>query len=77
MHSNWTARIVPSVTSELEIQKLIYTFGTHIEIKKLEEDNAPKTDGTALLASEAKSLRDQVAALLSATPQGDRGTGNP
>ena len=56
MHSTWTARIIRGTTSELEIQNLIYTFGTHIEIKKLEEDNAPKTDGIKLLASEGKSL---------------------
>jgi len=51
------------------MQNLIYTFGTHIEIKQLEDDNTPKTYGTALLASEVKSLREQVASLLSATPQ--------
>ena len=68
MHSTWTARIVLGATSELEMKNLIYTSGTHIQIKHLEDDNTPKTDGTALLAFEVKSLREQVESLLSATP---------
>lgn len=51
MHSTWTATIVPGVTNELQLQNMIYTLGPHIEIMKLEEDHAPKTDGFAFLPS--------------------------
>ncbi len=52
MHSMWTCDIVSGGTFELEIQALIYSKGTHIESKKLNNDLQPKSKGTGLLATD-------------------------
>jgi hypothetical protein len=52
MQSIWTCDIVSGGTSELEIQALIYSKGTYIESKKLNNDLQPKSEETRLPATD-------------------------
>ena len=52
IHATWTCNIFSGRTSEMQIQSMINTLGTHIESKKLNDDILPKTEGTGLSATD-------------------------
>jgi len=72
MLCTWTCDIRSGRTSEIEMQALIYSKGTHIESKNSNDGILPKSEGTGLLAnddlaSKVGLLQEQLAAL---TPPG-------
>ena len=75
IHRAWTCDIRSGKTSEIEIQELIKSKGTHIESKNSNDDILLKSEGTGLpatddLASKVQLLQKQLAALTATGMQG-------
>jgi len=43
LHATWTKDIVPSRTTEMQIQEMMYNFGVHLEFKAAVTESSPPT----------------------------------
>ena len=67
LHATWTKDVVPGITSEDEIQAMVYNFGVHLEHKTAETDSSSSGAAAfAAVASQTEAIRlltEQVASL--------------
>ena len=62
IHATWTKDIDPGVTTEEEIEQMIYNFGIHLEFKSAEVDSS----SPAAAAFAAVEIHTEVIRLLTA-----------
>jgi hypothetical protein len=67
IHYAWTKDISSGVSTEAQIQVMIFSYGIRIETKLLNDEIKPKSEGTGLpatdMATKARLLEEQLAAL--------------
>ena len=77
IHRTWTCDIGSGRTSEIKMQALIYSKGTHIESKNSNDDILPRSEGADFLQPTAWSLRSDYfkKRLVALTATGTQGGG--
>ena len=79
IHYAWTKDIASGITTEAQIQSMIFGYGIHIDTKLTDDEIKPKSEGTGLpatdLATKVRLLEEQLAALTTTREAKTRGRG--